>query len=91
LLADAENIANTVSWRRTVGGAGKCWVAELGSAKLRVRPARLPRSGMFVGHINEQRIGYWSSPEIAKTHVTKFALLYRREPDFVAPEEYESP
>lgn len=82
MLLEKESDVSTVGWRRAAGPSGKCWVADMGYAKLRVRPAKLPRSGMFVGYINNQRVGYWSSVESAKTQVARLALLHRSEFDF---------
>jgi hypothetical protein len=66
--------APCVNWRQRTRGA-KTWVAELGALRLCVRPATAPSRGEFAGYIDGQRVGFWDSPEVAKTQVAKLALL----------------
>jgi hypothetical protein len=40
-----------------------------------VRPAAPSSRGEFAGYIDGQGVGFWDSPEVAKTQLTKIALL----------------
>jgi hypothetical protein len=68
-----------IIWMHARRRGGRFWIAEVGFLQLRVRAARPPRSGEFVGYINQQRVGYWRSAEIAKAQLEKLALFYRYE------------
>ena len=63
-----------INWRQAFQGA-KTWVAELGALRLCVRPAAASSRGEFAGYIDGQCVGFWDSPEVAKTHVANLALL----------------
>jgi hypothetical protein len=51
------------------------WTAEIGLLRLCVRPVATMSLGEFAGYIDGQRVGIWDSPEVAKTQLTKVALL----------------
>ena len=51
------------------------WTAEFGALRLCVRPVVASSQGEFAGYIDGQRVGFWDSPEVAKTQLTKVALL----------------
>jgi hypothetical protein len=51
------------------------WTAEFGALRLCVRPVVASSQGEFAGYIDGQRVGFWDSSEVAKTQLTKVALL----------------
>jgi hypothetical protein len=72
-------MTENLNWRHTTRPGGYFWIAEMGRMELRVRPARPPRHGQFVGYINTQRVGYWSSADVARFQLERLAFLHHDE------------
>lgn len=73
---DQRPLAVALDWMRKSRPGGAFWCARLGTMELRVRPARSPRLGQFVGYINTQRVGYWNSADIARLQLERLAALH---------------
>jgi hypothetical protein len=51
------------------------WTVEFRALSLCVRPVATSSPGEFAGYIDGQCVGFWDSPEVAKTQLTRVALL----------------
>ena len=51
------------------------WIAEFEALRLCVRPVAASSLDKFAGYIDGQRVGFWDSPEAARTNLVALALL----------------
>ena len=63
-----------IDWKQPSSDS-QTWIAEIGALRLRVRSLVASSQGEFAGYIDGQHVGFWDSPEMAKTQLTKVALL----------------
>ena len=63
-----------INWKQPSPDS-QTWIAEIGALRLRVRFVVASSQGEFAGYIDGQRVGFWDSQEVAKTQLTKVALL----------------
>ena len=63
-----------IDWRQP-HQSDQTWIAEFRALPLCVRPAAPSSQGEFAGYIRGLRVGFWDSPEAAKTKVAALALL----------------
>src|SRR5579862_1255811 len=61
-----------IDWKQV---AQETWTAEVGALRLCVRPVAASSVGKFAGYIDGQRVGFWDSPEAARTNLAALALL----------------
>ena len=63
-----------IDWKQPLQDS-QIWNAEFRALRLCVRPVAASSPTEFAGYIDGQRVGFWDSPEVAKTQLTKIALL----------------
>src|ERR1700687_5223481 len=63
-----------INWKQPSPDS-QTWIAEIGALRLRVRFVVASSQGEFAGDIDGQHVGFWDSQEVAKTQLTKVALL----------------